>query len=215
MNDIENKNAAPPSGGAIEGPRAPVAGNPAFKELAKKAEKKIGKRGRPYGGGGGKNQSGSGRDAGGASLAFDGDAGGAPTSPAFDLARDVYMGAVDAVRGYREIGFAVTGHDHWKKISDERVEAGARAVVDAMAKMPPESAAKIMAGLVWSRFLFVGAEVFVMPVVKSLRLNKEGKQAAAAAGTGEPVVVNSEKAEAVAEPVGRVAPPPPVLRAKE
>lgn len=149
----------------------------AIESLKKKAQARGIRRGpgRPIGSGKGKSTDGSAGDSGDDG---DGDSvtrgNGHPAN--LDAARDLYTSALDAVRGYREIGYAATGHDHWKEIKPERMEAGARTLVDVLAKLPQGAQVGILSSLVYLRLVSVGYDVFCDPVVKSYRLkNQPGK----------------------------------------
>lgn len=119
-----------------------------------------------------KNSDGSGGDTGRAGQS-DAESQSSRDSATLDAARDLYASAVDAVRGFREVGFAATGHEHWKQIKPERIEAGARAVVDVLAKFPTGAQISILSGLVYFRLVAVGYDVFVDPIIKSHRLNNQ------------------------------------------
>jgi hypothetical protein len=93
-----------------------------------------------------------------------------------DAARDLYASALDAVKGYREIGYAATGHNHWREIKPERMEAGAKTLVDVLAKLPQGAQIGILSSLVYLRLVSVGYDVFVDPVVKSYKLKNQPGQ---------------------------------------
>jgi hypothetical protein len=84
---------------------------------------------------------------------------------------------LDALKGYRELGFFVTGHEHWKPSDPARMEAGARCMADILAKASPETRAEIIAGLVWLRVVAVGYDVVAAPIVVSAKRWNEEKKA--------------------------------------
>lgn len=109
----------------------------------------------------------------------------APMAPA-DIAAVIVDPCRDALVGYRELGFFVTGHEHWKPPRPERMEAGARCMADILSKASPETRASIIAGLVWLRVLAVGYDVVGAPVVESYRVwSKRKEQEAAAVVEGD------------------------------
>jgi len=136
--------------------------------------------GRPLGGGG-KNRPEGGGGAGDSNGEQPSGPGGNGGDPKVDAARDLYGLAVDAVKGYREIGFAVTGHEHWKQIKPERLDAGARALVDVVAKLPPGAQASVLSSLAYARIAVVGWEVFGEPIARTRKVKQTEAEEAARA----------------------------------
>lgn len=92
---------------------------------------------------------------------------------------------MDALKGYRELGYFVTGHEHWVQLPPERLDAGARCMGDILAKASPAVQASVLQALVWLRVLAVGGEVVVSPVLASWKLAKEKKLADAKPKAGD------------------------------
>lgn len=101
---------------------------------------------------------------------------------------------VDALRGYHELGFALTGHAHWRAIKEERREAGAQSLARVIITLPAGVQASILVGLAWSSVALVSFEMFGAPVLASLKVKRDERKKAAeekkakeaaASGTGE------------------------------
>lgn len=124
-----------------------------------------------------------------------GDGGGAPTPPAdgghpagagplrsevvLDAARSLRGKVVDALGGYHQAGYLITGHKHWKDIPQDRRVAAADPIAEAIVHMPAAAQASILQGLAWSSLVLVAAEMLVAPAVVSYKLKREERKAAA------------------------------------
>lgn len=86
---------------------------------------------------------------------------------------------VDALRGYHDLGFAVTGHQHWKEIKEDRRESAADTLSRCVAGLPPTIQASVLLALAWGSVAVVSVEMFAAPVVKSMRVKREEKKKAA------------------------------------
>jgi len=86
---------------------------------------------------------------------------------------------VDALRGYHELGFAVTGHEHWRAIKQDRRESAADSLSRCVAGLPPKVQASILLALAWASVGVVSVEMFAAPVYASLKVNAAKKKAAA------------------------------------
>ncbi len=107
-------------------------------------------------------------------------AGGGAGGPGVDLAGILNLRCMDAINGYRNVGYFLTGHAHWKAISAERVEAGARTMVDLIARMPEAAQIALVNSLCYTAIIAVAGEIFVAPAVVSLQINRAAKAKAKA-----------------------------------
>lgn len=93
---------------------------------------------------------------------------------------------VDSIRGYHELGFALTGHEHWRGFKPERREAAADSLTRVIERMPPNVQASLLIALAWGSVGLVSFEVLVAPAVASVKISRaEKKKAADAAKKGK------------------------------
>lgn len=112
----------------------------------------------------------------GAHLGKSPDAGKTPVDPVQVAAAALRASVVDALHGYHEFGFALTGHEHWREIKDAQRDRAADPFARVIGSLPPEQMASVLNTLAYASVVLVGFEMLAVPVVASVKIKREEKK---------------------------------------